>query len=462
MALAIVEARYTRPDELHPRCPLSFKLLQHSSKAYTFHFCHIVPKCFEKTICVKLSNNANNIFPSTELIHKNMELYQNIPNLTVMFERRFNEHYDQYKIIFSPEVHLLNELRAFIGANDSQPRLVLFAKGSRPFLDLHHRAFQEHHKSVAPVMSRFDELVSEQLFSQIMLHSPTMKSNKKQVNSQKKIASGFQVAVSVDGLNFPQMGVSAQAAKNLVGTVFQISSAFFENWEVAEHMMPAWILCHHSNRRTFEIGFRPECGSLIGAKEFKQGFHDDPTREIWSVSEASLLEYGMPSHLKEIQKKPIIGDLPKAKQLVNGRKLPNKPRQSKASKETTHKEEIDKVTLHSADENIGTSIAVYWTKGSGGSWREGTILAKDGDKVSVGYSDDRTELWHNLANIKYKIIDRLQTAPSQTDANSSFKWKCIGCECLNESDSAPTARSTCKECKREYRFVGVGKKRRST
>ena len=72
------------------------KVLCHGSKTSTFHFCHILPKCFEDTICVRLSNNANNIFPSTELIHKNMELYQNIPNMTVRFERRFNDHFDEY------------------------------------------------------------------------------------------------------------------------------------------------------------------------------------------------------------------------------------------------------------------------------------------------------------------------------------------------------------------------------
>ena len=120
------------------------KVLCHGSKTSTFHFCHILPKCFEDTICVRLSNNANNIFPSTELIHKNMELYQNIPNMTVRFERRFNDHFDEYTIIFNQELPLFHELRAFIGAVDAEPRRVLFATGSRPFLDLHHRAFQEH------------------------------------------------------------------------------------------------------------------------------------------------------------------------------------------------------------------------------------------------------------------------------------------------------------------------------
>ena len=100
MAFAIVADRYTRSDEGHPRCPLSFQVLCHGSKTSTFHFCHILPKCFEATVCVRLSNNANNIFPSTELIHKNMELYQNIPNMTVKFERRFNGHFDEYVIIF--------------------------------------------------------------------------------------------------------------------------------------------------------------------------------------------------------------------------------------------------------------------------------------------------------------------------------------------------------------------------
>ena len=294
MALAIVTARYTRNDELHPRCPLSFQVLCHGSKTSTFHFCHILPKCFEDTICVRLSNNANNIFPSTELIHKNMELYQSIPNMTVRFERRFNDHFDEYTIIFNQELPLFHELRAFIGAVDAQPRRVLFATGSRPFLDLHHRAFQEHHKSVVPAMSRFDELVSQQLFSQVMLHSPTMKDNKKRVKSRKKTSSGFEVAVGADNCNFPQTGVSPTAAKRMVDTIFPMSSRFFENWKVVERMMPAWIICHHSNRRTFKIGFRPECDPLTDAEEFKQGFHDDPTHEIWLVSEASLLEYGMP------------------------------------------------------------------------------------------------------------------------------------------------------------------------
>ena len=73
------------------------------------------------------------------LIHKNMELYQNIPNMTVKFERRFNDHFDEYVIIFSPALPLLNELRASMGAIDAQPRRMLFATGSRPFLDLHYQ-----------------------------------------------------------------------------------------------------------------------------------------------------------------------------------------------------------------------------------------------------------------------------------------------------------------------------------
>ena len=139
MAFAIVADRYTRSDEGHPRCPLSFQVLCHGSKTSTFHFCHILPKCFEATVCIRLSNNANNIFPSTELIHKNMELYQNIPNMTVKFERRFNDHFDEYVINFSPALPSLNELRASMGAIDAQPRRMLFATGSRPFLDLHYQ-----------------------------------------------------------------------------------------------------------------------------------------------------------------------------------------------------------------------------------------------------------------------------------------------------------------------------------
>jgi len=314
MTLAIVTARYKRTDELHPRCPLTLQVLQHGSKTSTFHFCHILPKCFENTTCVTLSNNANNIFPSTELTHKNMELYQNIPNMTVRFERRFNDHFDEYTIVFNPELSLFHELRASIGAVDAQPRRVLFATGSRPFFELHHRAFQEHHQSVVPAMSRFDELVSQQLFSQVMLHSPTMKDNKKRVKSRKKTSSDFQVAVRDDACVFPQTGMSPEAAKRLVDTIFQMSSKFFENWKVPERTMPAWII-HHSNRRTFKIGFRPGCDPLIDAEEFKQGFYDDPTHEIWKVSEASLLEYGVPGQVKQIRKAPIVGDLPQAKQI---------------------------------------------------------------------------------------------------------------------------------------------------
>ena len=185
MALAMVKARYTRSDEKHPRCPLSFQVLRHGSKSSTFHFIHIIPKTFGETICVHLSDNPDNIFPSTELVHKNMELYQSIPNMTVKFERRFNDHFDEYGIVFSPELPLFHELRASIGAVDGQPRRVLFVTGSRPFLDLHHRVFQEHHKSAVPAMSRFDELVSQQLFSQIVLHSPTMKDNRNRVKIER-------------------------------------------------------------------------------------------------------------------------------------------------------------------------------------------------------------------------------------------------------------------------------------
>ena len=60
-----------------------------------------------------------------------MELYQNIPNMTVRFERRFNDHFDEYTIVFSQELPLVHELRASIGAVDAQPKRVLFATEGR-------------------------------------------------------------------------------------------------------------------------------------------------------------------------------------------------------------------------------------------------------------------------------------------------------------------------------------------
>lgn len=467
-ALAMVTARYTRSDELHPRCPLSLQVLHHGSKTSTFHFCHILPKCFEDTLDILLSNNANNIFPSVELIHKNMELYRNIPHMSVKFERRFNDQFDEYVLVFSPELPLFNALRVFIGAIDAQPRRVLLATGSRPFLDLHYRAFQEHHKSCVPAMSRFDELVSQQLFSQIILHSPTVKENKKQVKSRKKSSSGFQVAIRDDNCNsFPQMGVSPEASKRLVDTIFQMSSTFFENWKVVECMMPAWIICHHSRGRTFEIGFRPECDPFIDAEEFKRGFHDDPAHEIWLVSEASLLEYGIPDKVKQILKMPIVGDLPAAKQLTKCRKssagLPHNPERRKVSKKNiTNNEDHEEVAtaVHSTDEYLGMSIEVYWSKGcGGGSWQKGSIIAQDGDEVQVEYNNSTIHT-HDVAKIKYKICP-------QTHANQSRKsvvWECTGCGCHNKTDSTPAPRSACADCRREYGLFGVvvGGKRRRT
>ena len=176
LAFAMVAARYTRADEKHPRCPMTLQVLQHGSKSSSYHNCHILPKCLEKTVCVGLSNNANNIFPTIDLIHKNMELYQKIPNVTVKFDRAFNEHFDKYTIVFSPKLLLLDDLRVCIGATDPQPRCALFAKGSRPFLELHHRAFTEHHKPIVPTMAVSDFHVSQQLFSQIMLQTSSAKS----------------------------------------------------------------------------------------------------------------------------------------------------------------------------------------------------------------------------------------------------------------------------------------------
>jgi len=157
------------------------------------------------------------------------------------------------------------------------------------------------------------------------------------------------------------------------------------------------------------------------------------------------------------------GNLPEAKQLGCSAALPNKPRRRKAMKTTTktatHKEDHEEVTAaHSTDEYVGTSIEVYWSKGGGGSWQEGEIIAQDGkDKVQVRYSDS-TEEWHNLAKIKYKFC------LSQTHANQSIIWECTGCGCLNKTGSAPTARSSCTKCKREFGLLGVllGGKRRRT
>lgn len=168
---------------------------------------------WEHNLC-KFEQQPRQYFPSTELVHKNMELYQSIPNMTVRFERRFNDHFDEYTIVFSPELPLLHEVRTSIGAVDGQPRRVLFATGSRPFLDLHHRAFQEHHKSAIPAMSRFDELVSQQLFSQIMLYSPTMRDNRNRVKNRKKSSSAFEIVVRDDNCRcFSQFGVSPEAAR---------------------------------------------------------------------------------------------------------------------------------------------------------------------------------------------------------------------------------------------------------
>ena len=129
------------------------------------------------------------------------------------------------------------------------------------------------------------------------------------------------------------------------------------------------------------------------------------------------------------------------------------------TKTTTHTEDHEEVAAaHSTDEYVGTSMAVYWSKGGGGSWQEGKIIAQDGkDEVQVRYNDS-TESWHNLAKTKYKLC------PSQTHANQSIIWECIGCRCLNKTGSAPTARSSCTKCKREFGLPGVllGGKRRRT
>jgi len=451
MAHAIVTDRYTRSDELHPRCPLSLQVLRHGSKTSTFHYCHIVPKCLEETLRVRLSNNANNIFPSTELIHKNMELYQQVPSLTVKFERQFNDQFDQYTLVFSRELPFFNELRVFIGATDAQPRRVLLATGSRPFFDLHYRAYQEHHQPVVPTISRFDELVSQQLYSQIMLHSPTMKENHKLLKLKKQTSSCFQIAVREDNCNnFPQMGVSRGDAMRLVDTIFQMSSTFFENWQVAERMMPAWIIQHHSRSRTFEIGFRPECDLVVDAEEFKRGFSDDPAHEIWLVSEASLLEYGMPGQVKQIIKMPIMGDLPTAKPISRWHKYrsgkANKPPCRTVSQTTiTHHRDEEEITreANSTIECVGATIVVYFSMPTGGKgrWQEGVIITREGDEVRVRYSDG-TELRHTLAKIKYKICH------PQSHAIQCIRWECTGCGCDNKTDSIPTARSACTECKR--------------
>jgi len=467
MAHAIVTDRYTRSDELHPRCPLSLQVLRHGSKTSTFHYCHIVPKCLEETLRVRLSNNANNIFPSTELIHKNMELYQQVPSLTVKFERQFNDQFDQYTLVFSRELPFFNELRVFIGATDAQPRRVLLATGSRPFFDLHYRAYQEHHQPVVPTISRFDELVSQQLYSQIMLHSPTMKENHKLLKLKKQTSSCFQIAVREDNCNnFPQMGVSRGDAMRLVDTIFQMSSTFFENWQVAERMMPAWIIQHHSRSRTFEIGFRPECDLVVDAEEFKRGFSDDPAHEIWLVSEASLLEYGMPGQVKQIIKMPIMGDLPTAKPISRWHKYrsgkANKPPCRTVSQTTiTHHRDEEEITreANSTIECVGATIVVYFSMPTGGKgrWQEGVIITREGDEVRVRYSDG-TELRHTLAKIKYKICH------PQSHAIQCIRWECTGCGCDNKTDSIPTARSACTECKRDYGLFGVlcDGKRRST
>jgi len=119
----------------------------------------------------------------------------------------------------------------------------------------------------------------------------------------------------------------------------------------------------------------------------------------------------------------IVGDLPQAKQAGPSEGLPKKPRRRKASKKTTtktrtHNEDHEEVTAtHSTDEYVGTSIAVYWSKGGGGSWEHGKIIAQDGAEVKVRY-DDSTESWHKWSKIKYKFC------PSQTHANPSIIWEC--------------------------------------
>ena len=350
---------------------------------------------------------------------------------------------------------LLDDLRVCIGATDSQPRCALFAKGSRPFLELHHRAFTEHHKPIVPTMAVFDFHVAQQLFSQIMLQSPTMKSNREIVRSKKTTttASSFQLMRHDDHrCNFPQMGVTPETAERLVNTIMQMSSKFFENWEVNEHMMPIWILRHNSQTRTFDVGFRPDCDLSVSEEEFKQGFQNDAHRETWVLSEASLLEFCSPAFVKQLPKKPITGDLPVARQIEAKHKTPKVAKHTTPKVASRHRlpRAIAQATTSKpkpetiADASSAESILVYWNC----RWEEGDIISRDGDKVEVKYRDG-TVHWHDMTAINFKLCTKPATL------SKPISWDCTACHTVNSADKPPSPKTCCTNCKLEFKLIGV-------
>ena len=416
LVLLMVNARYTRPDEKDPRCPFTLKALIHGSKMSTFHYSHFLPKCFEdpKWCAFHLGDNADNIFPTTELIHKNMELYQNVPNLTICFSRGYNDEFDEYTIVFNAQLPFLHELRESLGINGNQQKHILLAKHSRPFCELHHKVFQEHHKPIPPTISCFDRLVSQKLFSEIMLRSPALAEMKKKVRSKQPSTSIYELSVEKNPRkSFPQMGFAPEAAKGLVDTVVEVSSKLFSGWEVEERVMSAWIKSHGSRARTFEVAFRPNVSMALSAEDFKRGFPDDPDREMWRLSEASILAFGLPSSIGHLPRRAIAGNLCVAKQLPTTRRRKRK--------------------MAAPAEDVA----------------EGEACGAPPGNVAPPPQTTITSTLLNAGASEIKTTDMAQEVTG--------KWDCTRCNIVN------TALQThCTKCKLAYREVGIRSKRKSS
>jgi hypothetical protein len=441
------------------RCPLTGHILVHGSKDSTFEYCHFVPKHLQKKVPIpgfKLDDNAGNFFPTTSLMSRNIELHQSIPNLSFKFHSPFDSTYDRYLVQICRDLPLDHPLRRETGVTkESSEVYVYMPKICRPYLELHLRVFCTHHGlNVMPGVfpMGFDKLLSEALYSHIMLSSPFVAKAKKSFCKSKSSSAFEAPKLGEVSSKYPQRQLTKKQAKALVKTDIELSSAMFPKWAVEEHYMRVYVVAYNASKRVFEFVF-PDDYEDAELEHFKAEYKGSPegfkVKVYKNQTEAMIINFGPPDFVKRLE---FESPRTKRKQREESQHSPTtasgKKRSTAVAQAPSEAHPCAAVAEEPSGFRVSRRIMILWSE----SWKEGTICTADGTTVTVKY-DDGDEESHNLCSTKvaYKLIaEPLEEAASQED-----QWRCIGCDVWHSSLDGPKTKVCCSKCKLPVSSAGL-------
>ena len=464
-----VDKLYTKKGSSNPCCPFTGYEVTHGSSDSSFQYCHWLPKHLENKLPtgLTLDDNAANFFPTISLVEQNTELYQRAPNMSLRFITALSDKYDEYILELNPNITLSHPLRTATGATGDREVVVAIPKMSRPFVTMHHRVFWAHLSNtpkpgvschlIANCQPAFEKLQAETLFCHIMMNSPFATRAKKGI-MQQKCDSTFQ-APKLDspcerGNQYPEMQLPKEQAKQLVGKTIRISSEMFPDWDIAKHLVNAFVSGHDSKARAFELVFPDEYDSQEFDR-FKKEYTGNAAAFNLNVykgqSEASIIKFGESNFVRSLEKtfrRPVRRE----SKVKKSSSVPTKTRRSSATLTQVPAQVVLPPAVCS-----GARVRVY----SANQWLEGTIVHADGLSATVRYDrdgvDGQSEEHAGFGKFKYMLVAK--PAEGQEPGEAIAGHTCSRCHLLHLHVDAPSDRVCCSQCKSSFHEVGSGQRK---